>query len=139
MRLGIQLLNIGATLNDFDKKSFVEFAQGETVDLIFQLVNLDKAGLRYIPASGCTVFVEIPRFPEYFGTISNQRTTSDFSVRRNAVQAFPDDRSIWKLSLTANDTANMMSSNMRVTVTEGAKVSIGLLSQALKVFRSEDM
>ncbi len=137
MRLGIQLLNIGATLNDYDKKSFIEFAQGETVDVIFQLVNLDNAGLRYMPAAGCTVFVEIPRYPEYFGTISNQRTTSDYSVRRMATQAFADDRSIWKLSLSALDTSNMMSSNMRVTVTEGGKISIALLPQALKVIRSE--
>lgn len=137
MRLGIQLLNVGATLNDFDKKSFIEFAQGETVDMIFQLINTDKSGLRYMPAAGCTVFVEIPRYPEYLGTISNQRTVADYSVRRMAVQAFPDDRSIWKLSLSSLDTANMMSSNLRVTVTEAAKVSIALLPQALKVLRSE--
>lgn len=138
MRLGIQLLNTDATLNDFDKKSFIEFSQGETVDIMFQLVNLDKSGLRYMPAAGCTVFVEIPRYPEYYGTISNQRTTADYSIRRGAVQAFADDRSIWKLSLTSLDTSNMMSSNMKITVTEGSKKSIGLLSQALKVFRSED-
>ena len=139
MRLGIQLLNTDATLNDFDKKSFIEFAQGETVDIVFQLVNLDKSGTRYIPASGCSVFVEIPRYPEYFGTISNQRTMADYSIRRYASQAFADDRSIWKLSLTSIDTSNMMSSNIRVTVTEASKKSIGILQQALKVFRSEDV
>jgi hypothetical protein len=137
MRLGIQLLNIGATLNSFQQKSVVEIAQGETVDLMFQLVDKDQ-GLRYIPASGSTVYVEIARFPEAISQITNQRLTVDYSVRRNATSAFPsDDKSIWKLPLTAVDTGNMMSSNIRVTVTEGTKISIALLPQAIKIIPKE--
>jgi hypothetical protein len=51
---------------------------------------------------------------------------------------FPsDDRSIWTLPLTSTDTANMMSSNIRVTVTDGNNTYIGLLSMAIVVTRSE--
>lgn len=138
MRLGVQMLDSFAQLNSFQKKETVELAQGETVDLYFQLIDKDQSGLRYVPAAGATVFVEIPRFSEVFPTMLNQRSTMDFSVRRFASQAFSLDSSIWKLSLAATDTANMMSSNIRVTVTEGSVVKIALLPQALKVFRSED-
>lgn len=138
MRLSIQLLDTGTTLNRFTPKTQVTIAQGETIDLFFQFVDLDQK-IRYVPATGATVLVEIPRFPEAFATASNVRTVSDFSVRRNASAAFPtDDRSIWKLSLTTAETAQMMSTNLRVTVTEGLKVSIALLSMAIVVYRSEN-
>jgi hypothetical protein len=136
VRLGIQLINFGATVNSFTYKSTVEIAQGETVDLLFQLVDKDQS-LRYVPATGATVFVEIARFPEYFPTSSNQRETKDFSIRRYAAQAFAQDASIWKLPLTDQDTLEMMSTNIRVTVVEGAKKSIALLAQGIKIVRHE--
>jgi hypothetical protein len=138
MRLGIQLLDTGATLNRFQTKTQIQIAQGETTTIFFQLLDKDQKGLRYVPATGATVLVEIPRFSEAFATASNQRQQIDYSVRRAATAAFPsDDRSIWKLPLTATDTANMMSSNIRVTVTEGSEVKIATLSMAIEIVRSE--
>lgn len=138
MRFSVQLLNIGATVNSFVKKSFIEIAQGETVNVMFQLIDKDQ-GLRYMPATGATVYVELARFPEYFPTNTNQRTTSDFSIRRFATQPFAADSSIWMLPLVAADTINMMSTNMRFTLTEGTKVSIFLLPQAIKVNKQETL
>ena len=136
MRLGIQLLDTSTALNRIHKIDQLKFGQGETIDLFFQLMDLDQ-NIRYMPATGATVFVEVARLPEAFGTILNQREIKDFSVRRYADAAFSEDRSVWKLSLVVSETSKMMSSNIRVTVTEGSKISIALLSQAIQVFRSE--
>lgn len=137
MRLDVQLLNTGATLNSFSVLPTIEIFQGETVDLFFRIVDKDQKGLRYIPASGATLNVEIARFPEVFGTLSNQREIKDFSIRRAAVNPFADDRSIWKLPIAASETANMASGNVRLTLTEGSKISIVVFSQAIKVNRAE--
>lgn len=137
MRIEAKILEFGATENDFKRVSQVTFSQDETIDLFFQFVDKDKDGLRYIPASSATVLVEIARFPEVFGTISNVREVKDFSVRQAAVEAFSGDRSVWKTPLTAIQTAEMMSSNVRITLTEGSEVKISLVQQALIVIPSE--
>lgn len=136
MRLGIQLLDSSATLNRFKVVSVLTINQGETFDVFFQLVDQEQS-IRYVPAVGATCLVEVPRLAEAFGTLSNQRVNSDFSIRRGASNPFPDDRSIWKLTLSTTETANLMSSNIRVTITEGSVVKIALMPQALKVNRSE--
>jgi hypothetical protein len=137
MRIGAQLLNTGATENNFQIKSFVTIYQGETLDLLAQFVDEDQNGLRYVPDAGATVLFEIARYPDVFGTISNIRETVDYSIRRAAVEAFPGDRSVWKIPLTSTDTAHIMSSNLRITLTEGTDVSIALIQQAIKVIPSE--
>lgn len=137
MRFAIHPVKL-ESLNSFKEANFIEINQGETIDFYFQLIDKDKDGLRYIPAAGATVYVEIPRFPDNFGTITNDRLTVDYSVRRNAVEAFPsDDRSLWKLVLIADDTQNMMSSDIRVTLTEGSKISKTLFIQGIKVIPRE--
>lgn len=137
MRIDVQLLNTGATENDFQVKSSITIHQGETTDLLFRFIDKDQDDLRYIPASGATVLTEIARFPDTFGTISNIREEVDFSIRRAATQPFAGDASIWKLPLTATDTDTMMSSNIRVTLTEGAVVSKALVIQAIIVIPKE--
>jgi len=137
MRLGINLLTSGTSLNTIKKVPTVTIYQGETFDLFIQLMDADQDGLRYVPDPAATVFVEIARLPEASGTLSNVRQINDYSVRRNAVAAFAGDSSVWKLSLTATETSKMMSSNIRVTVTEGSLKKIALLPQAIKIYRSE--
>jgi hypothetical protein len=136
MRFAIQIIKVNS-VNSYKKANFLEINQGETADLYFQLIDKDQDGLRYLPASGATCYVEIPRFPEYMPTISNVRQEVDYSIRRNAVQPFAGDGSIWMMPLTAGDTENIMSSDIRVTLTEGSKVSKTLFIQALKVVPKE--
>lgn len=138
MRLSALMIESGATLNSFKQTPTVKIAQGETLDLMFQLCDADQKNLRYSVASSATVFVEIPRFDEFLPTNLNQRDTVNYSIRRNAVVAFDGDRSIWKLALTQNETLNMASSSLRITVTEGASVKIALVPQAISVVRSEE-
>jgi hypothetical protein len=138
MKLGIQLLNNTATVNSISVIKNQKINQGESLNLVFQLVDQDQKGIRFLPGASATVFVEIARFPDVFGSSGNQRVQQDFSVRRNASMLFPDDdRSIWYLPLTTVDTSNMMSSNMRVTVTDGSNTYITVLSMALVLTRSE--
>jgi hypothetical protein len=137
MKLGIQLLNSDATLNSFRVIQNQKINQGESLNLVFQLVD-KESGNRFVPTTSASALVEIPRFPDVMATGSNQRQQVDFSVRRQAAMAFPsDDRSIWTIPLSSLDTANMMSSNLRVTVTDGNSTYIALLSMALIVTRSE--
>lgn len=137
MRINVQMLDLGATVNDFEVKSFVEIHQGETIDLFFQFIDKDKNNLRFIPASGATVLAEIARFPDVFATISNQRVEADFSIRRTAAQPFATDGSIWSIPITAAETDEMMSSNIRFTLTEGSNITKSLISQAIKVIPKE--
>lgn len=133
MRLGIQLLKNVSSVNSFDVTRQLSLSRGETFDLFFRLVDLDQGGLRYIPGSGADVFVEIPQFPEAYPTINNVRDVRDDSIRRNAVGAYPEDRSMWKLPLLAEDTAVMTTTSIRVTVTDGSEVKIAKLDLAIIV------
>ncbi len=137
MRINARLLNSGATANSFEVKTFVTIHQGETTTLFFQFFDEDQDGLRYLPASGATTLVEIARFPEPFGTISNTREILDRSIRRAATQPFSGDGSVWSMPLTAVDTVTMMSSNIRITLTEGAVISKAFLAQAIKIIPQE--
>lgn len=136
MRLGINLLNTGASLNAFKVVPLITVYQGETCDLVFQLMDLEQ-NIRYVPDAEASLLVEIGRLPEAMGTISNTREMKDYSIRRQAIAPFVGDKSIWKLSLTAAETQNMMSSNVRITLTEGLQKKIAQIPQAIKVFRSE--
>lgn len=142
MKLGIRLLNSEATLNHYQYLKNIKINQGETINLVFQLVNSSQAGpcpVRFLPSAAACTMVEIARYPDWLGTFGNQRIGVDYSVRRNAAMLFPsDDRSIWYLPLTSQETSNMMSSNIRVTVTDGSSKYIAVLSAALVVTRSEN-
>lgn len=137
MKLGIQMLNSDASLNSFRVIPNQKINQGESLSIVFQLTD-KETGARFVPSTSATALVEIPRFPDVIATGQNQRMQVDYSVRRQAAMLFPtDDRSIWTLPLSSNDTSNMMSSNIRVTLTDGSNTYIALLSMALVVTRSE--
>jgi hypothetical protein len=138
MKLGFQLLNNSATLNTISVIRNQKINQGEALNIVFQLIDKDQNGVRFIPSAAATCLVEIARFPDVMATGSNQRVQVDYSVRRQAAMLLPnDDRSIWTVPLTSYDTANMMSSNMRVTITDGNNTWIAVLSMAIVCTRSE--
>lgn len=133
MRLGIQLLKGVSSVNDYEVTRQLRINRGETFDVYFQLIDQDRGGLRYMPASGSTVFVELPLFEEAFPTTNNVRDLQDNSIRRNADQPFTEDASIWRLPLVADDTLVMTTTSMRVTLTEGSDTKITVLDLALVV------
>jgi hypothetical protein len=140
MRLGIKLLNSSATLNQLQEIPLVRIARGEVTDLVFQLVDLDQKGLRYIPPAGSTVSVSLQRSPEISPSTNflNERVTTDNSINRSAGVMFADDRSIYKVPFLAVDTQTMISTNIKVTVTEPSGLKIGQLNAAIKIIDGQE-
>lgn len=138
MRLGIKLLNVGATLNQFQYANIIKIARGETLNLTFQLVDLDQNGLRYVPAAGATVQVQLPRSADQIKVDMQHRSVIDSTIDRPAAQAFSQDGSIWTLPLIAADTLSMVSTLIRVVVVEGPSSKIATLNSAIKIIDGQD-
>lgn len=141
MRLHLKLLSADSSVNQLKEIKQLKIAKGETTDLVFQLVDLDQGGQRYMPAAGATLQVSIPRNPSVIpdDTGVNLRSTVDHSINRAAAQAFAQDASIFRLPLLAQDTQTMTSTNVKVTLTEGSNVKIATLTQAIKIIDDQDL
>lgn len=135
MRLGVEILNSGATLNNFKTERNLVVGKGDTAKLVFRLVDLET-GCRYVPSQDAEVLVTISRYPEYFPTVSGSRETRDYTIQDNASNPFADDRSIWQLPLTAEQTQTITSSAVRFTLTEnaGADVKNCVVPYAISAF-----
>lgn len=139
MRLGIKLLNSDATVNSFRTQSMLRVARGETLDILIQLVDLDQNGLRYVPAAGSTVQINLPRNLQVVGSLTNTRTSVDHSISAPATMPFALDGSVWKVSLSAAQTASdLISTNLQAVVTEAGSVKIATLIQALKIIDGQE-
>jgi hypothetical protein len=135
MLLSFRFLNGVANVNVFDVASSIEIAQGDTQDLYVQLIDasLDRidqgfnpSGRRYMPATGATMNVT------FTNTDTGPSITGDFALSprinpsvqnkftRAAVQPFPGDSSIWKVSLLASDPLNG-TVQMKVVLTEPSR------------------
>lgn len=132
MRLKASLLNSDLTLNNFKHLSVIKVERGETLDLVIQLMDADR-GIRYIPEAGATVEIQIPRSVSVLADANSQRTYADNSIVRPAVTPFAEDRSIWKIPLAESDTSKLVSTSIRVVVTEASGKKICVLNQAIQV------
>lgn len=136
MRLTIKLLNQDSTLNNFAFDKTLDISRGETAEVIFQLVQ--ENGQRYIPTSDATVEVSIARNPTAIGVTGGGRAMEDNSIKRQATEHFTADRSIWSIPLTTAETMKMISGAIKVTVTEGAKVKMCQLNQAIRIIDGQE-
>jgi len=128
MKLGLAMLDTIPALNSLKYLNQISITQGETVDIYFQLIDQDSKdqknqwGTRYMPALGATMQVIIK-------SVNDANT-----LTKSATMVFPsDDRSIWKVSLTVAETANMAGVNMQVTLTEGSNIKIASAKNVLSV------
>lgn len=80
---------------------------GEAATLYFQLVNLDRDNIRYMPSALATASV----------TFSN--LNDELVIVKTAQIAFADDRSIWKIDLTDADLP--ASGNVIFSLTDSGK------------------
>lgn len=141
MRLGLKLLNTDATVNNFKYLTFLSVARGETFDILFQLVDLEKEGHRFVPATGATVefqmnrSIEVVPDPAYQGS---SRLKQDNSIIKPAIKAFSGDDSIWKVSINATDSAKLISNSIRVVLTQGTDIKIASLNAAVKIMNGQD-
>jgi len=139
MRLKIQMLDRDTEIDNVVPVTSVEAIQGETLNLYFQLVDADT-GERYIPAWGAVVQCQLPRLIFRTPTINGACQPNDYTINRQAQMAFPyvasssyGDASIWYIPLVQADTVNMTTSNLIVTLTEGASITMGVARNAVRM------
>jgi hypothetical protein len=92
---------------------------GEAVSLYFQIADMDRDGIRYIPAAGSTVQVTFPHLDDDL----------EFSVA--GTFPYADDRSIVKIDLTPSQVP--ASGAVRFALTEGAATKKWVVFQAVQV------
>jgi hypothetical protein len=129
MRLSARILENVSGVNAFDYANQASFTEGDTPTIYIQLIDASKdraeqgfvpAGRRYVPATGATLEVT-------FDHIDSAR-----KVVRAASQPFPGDPSIWAVNVMSTDKIRG-TVNVKLSLTEGPKVTKGLLQQALAV------
>lgn len=118
MRLGLVMLDPNSTLNSLKYLREVYINQGDTANIMFQLVDLDTVdqnnliGDRYVPVAASKMQITI--------TSVNDANTLILNVN----MAFPnDDRSIWTFSLTQYQTSKAAGVNINAVLTQGTQVN----------------
>lgn len=129
MLLSARILRDCANVNSFEYTDSIRFTKGDVVDVYFQLIDssLDTAsenfippGRRYMPVVGATL------------SIVAESIDDTKKITRTATQPFSTDGSIWKVSFLSTDTISG-TANLRMTLTEGTKVTRGLLKNAFRI------
>jgi hypothetical protein len=110
MRLGVKMLNSSSVLNILQYLNQVRINPNDTATIMFQLVDLDLGGQRYIPLTGATMAIKLV-------SIDNANVLSKIPVN-----PFADDRSVWSFNLSAAETAIAAGVNMSVVLTQGADI-----------------
>lgn len=129
MLLSARALNDVASVNSFEVADSVSWSTGDSVSLYFQLIDSSvdsgmqgfyPAGRRYMPPLTSTLSVQI----------QNLDTTKQ--ITRLATQPFPEDASIWMVTILPTD-AIYGSPQMLLTLTEPSKTIRGLVKSMLKI------
>lgn len=129
MHLSARVLKDVQSVNSFEADTELSWTEGDTLDIHLQLidVSLDRAlqgfqpeGRRYVPTAGATLSCVIENIDDAK------------KITRLASQPFANDGSIWRLSILATDVIRG-TPQLRLTLTEGTKVTRGLVRLALKI------
>lgn len=136
MLLSCRLLDQVSSVNAWNYSEKIEFTEGDTVRLYFQLVDksLDRppgtwkpAYRRYVPADSAILQVTLLN-------IDDDKVISD----RVATQPYAGDKSIWYIDITASDAVKGTVS-ITLKLTEGTKVTRGRLDNCLSVYPQENV
>lgn len=129
MKLSCRFLTNVANVNSFQYLTQFEAQEGFAGDIYFQIIDatVDRSdqgfsppGRRYVPSAGATLTVK-------FDNINDAKVVS-----RVATNPFPNDLSIWKVSVLASDPI-VGTVTMALTLNEGGVVSSGFINGALRV------
>lgn len=115
--LKLNIVSKDPQLNSFTLSSSMQFAGGEDVKVVMQLFQEDKK-IRYIPELSASITVDLKKSD---GTILSK--TCSFT--------FADDRSIVEFSLSATESALVISQNLVVKVTETSGIQLAVLQYGL--------
>lgn len=128
MLLSCRILENYVNVNSFEYATEATFTQGDATDVYVQLIDasLDResqgfypGGRRYVPATGATLSIMVD-------------TLDDAKKVTRACTQVTGDGSIWRLQFLATDPVTG-TANLRLTLTEGAKVTRGYLDSALSI------
>jgi hypothetical protein len=133
MRLSARILDPASTINNLKYLNEAHITPGSTYNLLFQLVDLDTVqpanmlGNRYVPILGAVLEVEL--FSNFTGNFLSPNQDLIFSP----TQPFALDGSIWSIPLSVEKTLHMAGTNMKLTLTEGANVTVGRAQQVISI------
>lgn len=125
MLLSAKFLVDVADVNDFDYAPSVDFTEGDAFNVYFQLVDTSR-DLRYMPAVGALLTA----------TIDNIDDAK--KIARACTQPFAQDPSIWQLTVFATDPLRG-TSNFRLQLTEGVKITRGMIKSVFRAFPNSSM
>lgn len=123
MRLSARILKNVANVNQWEYANQAHIQEGQINVFYFQLVDLDKIPeidqslalpnfpLRLMP-QGTTIGVKVT-FPVLD---LEESSTDDDEFTKTAVQAFTDDKSIWKVTLASNELPGTGSFKVKLTI-----------------------
>ena len=129
MKLGIRILDCVVDVNHFEPTTTVEWTEGDSPAIYFQLVDerKDKANegfsppfRRFMPATGATMAITLE-------SIDDAKR-----VTRAATQPFSNDASIWMVDVLSTDLIGG-TINMRVVLTEDSVVTNAYKAAAARV------
>jgi hypothetical protein len=135
MLLSARVLNDVASVNSFEVAESFSWTEGDSVDLYLQLVDasLDTdmkgfypAGRRYMPPATSTLSVQV------------QNLDNSKVINRLAIQPFPEDASIWKVTILSTDAIHG-TPQIVLTLTEPTKTTRGVVKNAVRVYSTDNM
>lgn len=119
--LKIDLINDQATLNNFSILPNKEYVAGYPLVIKFRISDSDTK-LRLIPSTVATC------------TCTFQKSDGTELVKTGTMLFNPDDRSLWSISLTTQDTLDVVGTNMLVKLDmlgDTTDIRIGMASNVL--------
>lgn len=123
------LVDVGG-VNHYKEVSSIHMTEGDTLDVYLQLRDLsvnsplegyNPAGRRFIPLAGATLQAIIDN-------LDNGK-----KIVKICSQPFSQDPSIWRFTISASDTSVRGTVNLKLQLTEGARITRGLIQPAIHV------
>lgn len=115
--LSLDIVSKNPTLNSFTLSKNLSFASGEDVKVTMRLFQSDM-GIRYIPEAGATITIDLKK-------------SDNTTLTKTCSFTFADDRSIIEFSLTAAESALVISQNLVVKLVEGSTTQFAILQYGL--------
>jgi hypothetical protein len=121
MVLTAKILNSDASLNSFYEISSLDFLPGGPADLVIRIFN-PQSEIRYVPGIDAKLTIIL-------------NNTDGTNLEKAATVVDAGDRSMWKVSLTAEETENLLGGNFTFELdTEGddSIVWTGLVTNGIR-------
>lgn len=115
--LTLDIVSKNPTLNAFMLSKNLQFASGEDVKVTMRLFQSDL-GIRYVPGASAVVTIDLKK-------------SDNTTLTKTCAFTFADDRSIIEFSLSAAESALVISQNLIVKLVEGGNTQFAVLQYGL--------